>query len=417
MNAAQHDSRPTTLLLSSWSLFAALALLLLGNGLLGSLVGIRAELEGFDTILTGVVLAFYFIGFVVGSQLAPIAVTRVGHVRVFSGLASLAAATTLLHSVTSHPVWWVIGRAVVGASIAGLYVVAESWLNASATNKTRGRLLSVYMVVVMGAIGVGQLLLTFADPSGFELFLLAAALMSLSVLPITLSNSPAPSFDLPTRMPLRDLWRASPVGLAGGLGSGMANGAAFAMGPVYAISIGMSVDRLSALMGTLILGAVLLQWPIGAWSDRVRRRRSIVVVNLAAAAAAFAITQVDPTSTWLFAVIFLIGGTSFPVYSLSLSHLNDLLEPHQIIAASSMFVLTWGVGSVIGPILAAVLMSTTGPEGLFWLMGGVHLAVAVFAIYRIVAREGMAISDQEDYLPIPARASSLIGVLTKGKRS
>ena len=156
MNAEQPDSRPTTLLLSSWSLFAALALLLLGNGLLGSLVGIRAELEGFDTILTGVVLAFYYIGFVIGSQLAPIAVTRVGHVRVFSGLASLAAATTLLHTVTVHPAWWVLGRAVVGASLAGLYVVAESWLNASATNKTRGRLLSVYMVVVMGAIGVGK---------------------------------------------------------------------------------------------------------------------------------------------------------------------------------------------------------------------------------------------------------------------
>ena len=211
MTSEPQTTSPAMLLRSSWSLFAALGLLLLGNGLLGSLIGIRAELEGFDTVLTGVVLAFYYVGFIVGTQLAPITVSRVGHVRVFAGLAALASATTLIHAVTANPVAWIIGRAIVGACLAGLYVVAESWLNASATNRTRGRLLSLYMLVVMGAIGVGQLLLMAADPSGFSLFVLATALISLSIVPITFAVSPAPSFDLPSRMRLHELWQASPV--------------------------------------------------------------------------------------------------------------------------------------------------------------------------------------------------------------
>ncbi len=410
-------TRPTALLRSSWSLFAALGLLLLGNGLLGSLVGIRAELEGFDTVLTGTILSFYFAGFVVGSQVAPVVVTRVGHVRVFAGLAALASATTLLHAVAVHPITWIIGRAVVGACLSGLYVVAESWLNASATNQTRGRLLSIYMVVVMGGIGIGQLLLNVADPAGPGLFMLAAALTSLSVLPISLSTSPTPSFDLPSSMHLKQLWRASPVGLTGGFGAGLANGAAFAMVPVFGLSTGMSVGRISILMGTMILGAVVLQWPIGAWSDRVPRRRSIVAVNAIAAIAAILVAQLDPSSVWLFVAIFLFGGSTFPVYSLSLSHVNDVLEPHQTIAASSVFILVWGVGSAIGPILAAILMNSTQPEGLFWMMGAVHLGVAAYTVYRIIVKEGVAVSDQGRYVPVPARSSGLIGVLAKGRRA
>jgi MFS family permease len=294
-------------------------------------------------------------------------------------------------------------------------VVAESWLNASATNQTRGRLLSIYMVVVMGGIGGGQLLLGVADPAGFGLFVLAAALVSLAVLPITLSVSPAPTFDLPPRMPLREVWQASPVGIAGGLGTGVANGAVFAMAPVYGVAVGMSVSRISIFMGILILGAVVLQWPIGAWSDRVRRRRAIVVVNLLAAASAVAIAQLEPDGVLILIAAFLLGGSTFPLYSLSLSHVNDVLTPEKTIAASSVFLLVTGVGSVLGPLGGSALMTATGPSALFWLIGAVHAAVAIYAIYRIIVREGPAVSDQRRYLRIPARASGLIGVLTRGR--
>ena len=414
-NRTSQPVRPTALIGTAWSLFAALGLLLLGNGLLGSLLGIRAELEGFSTAITGLVMAFYYVGFLIGSQMAPIAVTRVGHVRVFAGLASLASANALLHAAFVNPFTWAISRTITGACLAGLYVVAESWLNASATNESRGRLLSIYMVVVMGGIGGGQLLLGAADPADFGLFILAAGLTSLAVLPITLAASPAPTFDLPPRMPLHQVWQKSPVGIVGGLGTGVANGAIFAMAPVFGIAVGMSVSRISVFMGILILGAVVLQWPIGAWSDRVPRRRSIVVVNLLAAASAIAITQLEPDGMLILVAAFLLGGSTFPLYSLSLSHVNDVLDPRQIIAASSVFVLITGVGSVLGPLGGSVLMTASGPTALFWLIGAVHLAVAVYAVFRITVREGPSVAEQRRYLRIPARASSLIGVFSRGR--
>lgn len=416
MDKTPSRATPTALLGSALGLFVALGLLLLGNGLLGSLVGIRAELDGFSTTTTGLVLSCYYIGFLAGSRITPIAVSRVGHVRVFAGLAALASAGTLLHGVAVSPIAWIVPRALVGACLAGLYVVAESWLNASATNQTRGRLLSVYMVVVMGSIGLGQLLLAVADPAGPGLFILAGALMALSVVPITMSLSPAPHFHLPEPMRFTDLWRKSPVGIVGGFGAGVANGAIFAMGPVYGIAVGMSVNRVSVLMASLILGAVMLQWPIGAWSDRVPRRRAIVAVNLAAAAAAIVLGQLDPESVWLFIVMFFLGGTTFPVYSLSLSHLNDVLDPRQILAASSVYILLWGIGSTVGPIAASVLMDSVDPAGVFWVMAATHGAIAAYTIYRVVVREGPSVSDQEHYLPVPARASSLIGLLAGGRR-
>jgi len=412
-----NTAKPGALIGSAWSLFAAVGLLLLGNGLLSSVLGIRAQIEGFGTVVTGFVMSFYYVGFLIGSQIAPIAVTRVGHVRVFAGLASLASAIALLHAVWVNPITWSVSRTITGACLAGMYVVAESWLNASATNESRGRLLSIYMVVVMGGMGGGQLLLGVANPSGFGLFVLGSVLVSLAVLPISLSTSPTPDFDVPPRMKVRELWRASPVGITAGLGTGMANGALFAMGPVYGIAVGMSVGRISVFMGVMLLGAVALQWPIGSWSDRVPRRRSLVVVNLMAAGSALALTQLDPNGVWLLVAVFFLGGSTFPLYSLSLSHVNDVLAPSQAIAASSVFIFITGIGSVLGPVAASLLMAGTGSDGLFWSIGAAHLLVALYTIYRIAVRDAPAVSEQRSHVPIPARASAIIGVVTRGLRT
>lgn len=399
----------------AWSLFVALAFLMVGNGLLGSLLGVRAELEGFGTATTGVVMAAYYVGFLAGSQITPITVTRVGHVRVFAGLASLTSATALVYSLAVNPIAWGLVRLVTGACMAGLYVVAESWLNADTPNAARGRLLSVYVVVVMGGIGIGQLLLGWADPANFTLFVVASLLISLAVVPIVFSVAPAPVFEVPPRMKIGEMWRASPIGIIGGLGTGMANGALFALAPVFGIMVGMSVGRISMFMGVGLLGAVLLQWPIGAWSDRVPRRRSIVVVNLVAATSALALTLTHPNGPGVLVAMFFLGGSTFPLYSLNVSHVNDVLDPDQTVAASSMFVFVTGVGSVLGPITAAVLMARTDPNALFWVVAGVHLTVAVYTMYRIIVHEGPTISEQDRYLPIPARASAIVGILARNR--
>ena len=408
--------RTVTQLASARPLFAGLVLLMLGSSLVSSLLSIRGETEGFGTLVTGAVLSLYYVGFIAGSLLAPIVVARVGHIRVFAGLTALVTAATLTHAVLVDPITWALARAVTGACLSGLYVVAESWLNSTATNETRGHLLSVYMVVIMGSMGGGQVLLLVADPAGQGLFILGAILIALAIVPISLSASPAPAFPLPHRMKLRELWGLAPVGVISGLGTGIANGAVLMMAPFYAIRSGLSVSQTSLLMTTMIAGAVLLQIPIGRWSTHVRRRRSIIMVNLLAAGAAAAVASLPIGSVEQYVAIFVLGGSTFPIYALGVSHANDVLKPEQIVAASSLLVLIYGLGSILGPPTASLAMTQLDAPALFWFVGSVHLAVALFATYRVSVSKSVPIGDQRAFAAIPARSSSLVGELLRRRR-
>jgi MFS family permease len=308
-------------------------------------------------------------------------------------------------------------RFVTGFCLAGLYVVAESWLNARATNATRGRLLSIYMIVVMGGLLTGQLLLGIADPEGFGLFVLASVLVSVAVVPISLSVASPPDFTAPDRLPFRELWAAAPLGIVGGIGTGMANGALLGMGAFYATSVGMSPPRVALFMGAAVLGAVVLQWPIGALSDRVPRRRTIAFVTFAAGVVAMAMTQLSGTGDAVIGMMFLFGGLTFPLYSLNLSHINDVIPEGQTVVASSMFVFVTGVGAILGPVAAAGLMaSSVGNIGFFWTLAGVHGVIGVFALYRIAVRPGLPAAEQKDYVPAHARASAVMMRLTKVRK-
>ncbi len=219
-----------TTIVASWALFLGIAMIMLGNGLQGSLLGLRATVEGFATATTGFVMSAYYVGFLLGSSLTPKLVKRVGHIRVFTALASMASAAVLLHAVFTTPAAWTAMRIVTGFSYAGLYVVAESWLNDRATNETRGQLLSVYMVIMVGGMGSGQLLLNVADPAGFELFILVSVLVSAALVPIALTAFAAPDFAAPSHVGVKQLYEISPLGVFGAFGTGIAHGAAFGMG-------------------------------------------------------------------------------------------------------------------------------------------------------------------------------------------
>ena len=396
---------------SSWALFLGIAFIMLGNGLQGSLLGVRAELEGFPTAVTGLVMTGFYVGFLAGSTLVPRLVTRVGHIRVFAALASLASVAVLLHSVFVDPVSWTAMRLVTGFSYAGLYVVAESWLNDRATNETRGQLLSIYMVVMLCGMGSGQFLLNVADPAGFELFVLASALVSLALIPILLTVSPAPDFDEPSSISLRALYRISPLGVLGTLGTGMAQGGLLGMGAVYAKSSGLSVAEVSLFMAALLFGGMLFQWPVGRLSDRFDRRRVMTAVTILAALWAFMATAVTgPLAplfpAWsLFLLAGLFGGMNMPMYSLAISHTNDFLEPKQMVAASGTLVLVGGIGAVAGPMTLAGAMSVMGPSGFFWGLGVVHAVIGAFALYRMTVRRARPLEDQGAYVPVPPPAS------------
>lgn len=391
---------------ATWALLLGMALMMIGNGLQGSLVGLRASLEGFSTTTTGLVMSGYFVGFMLGSYLTPKALRRVGHVRVFAALAALGSIAALVHAVFVEPVSWTLMRILTGMCYAGLFIVAESWLNERATNETRGQLLSVYVVISLGGMGVGQLLLNLAPIGGFELFILASGLLSVAVVPILLSAGAAPAFTASGRLGLRQLYAISPLGVIGTMGTGLGNSMLVGMGAVYGDRAGLSAVQISLFMGVMFLGGVLLQWPIGRASDRFDRRLVITFVTfLASIAALGAIIVTGRSEMGLFIFIALLGGSSLPLYSLCIAHANDHLEPSQMVAASASLVLVMGIGASLGPLIAGAMMSAVGPNGYFWCLAAVHGAIGVFALYRMARRSAVPLDDQTTLVPITSQAS------------
>ena len=401
---------------SAWALLLGIALIMLGNGLQNTLLGVRATLEGFGTGTTGLVMTAYFAGFVAGSVIVPRLLANVGHVRVFAALASLASGATLLHTVFVTALSWGLIRIATGFCFAGLYVVAESWINEAATNRTRGQLLSVYMIMVLGGTGSGQLLMNLWDPRGFELFVLVSVLISFALIPITLSVGRAPAFEASESIGIRALFRASPLGVAGAFLIGIAHSALYAMGPVFATEIGLNVERVSLFIAVALFGGLVLQWPIGWLSDRFDRRRVIVAVAwIAAAASLVAGVGGIGSYTVLIAATALLGGMSMPLYSLCGAHTNDHLTPRQIIAASATLVLVGGIGLTMGPLLAATLMHLAGPPGIFWLLTLMHACIGVYGLFRMMRREPVPLDEQRSYDPVSLRTSPIVQAQTGGE--
>ncbi|MGD2102319.1 MAG: MFS transporter [Acidimicrobiia bacterium] len=395
-------------LLAAWGLFAALTLLMAGNGLVGVLIGVRSELEGFDTTVTGAILAAYFAGFLIGSQVTPRIMARVGHIRVFAGLSSLVAASTLIHALTISPPSWMALRLVFGFSMAGLFVVVESWLNDMVSNENRGRVMAIYMVVSMGGLAAGQLVLGLGDPRQVTLFIVAGTVITLAVAPVSLSINAAPPFELPPHARYRELWDAAPLGVVTAVGAGIANGALIAMAGVYATQIGLSTSLTGAFVAAAAGGSVVLQWPVGHMSDVLGRRRSILLVTLAAVGVGAVATIVESDGPWLIAAMFLLGGLSYPMYSLALSHVVDVLPAGQAVRGSVAVVFLTGVGAVLGPLAASVSMGVFGPNGFFWTIAAVHAAIGVYGLGRLVRRpriEGLA---PEPWLAVPARSTFVL---------
>jgi len=393
--------------LSAWALLLGMGMLMLGNGLQGSLLGLRAVSEGFGTTVTGLVMTGYYLGFLAGSTLTPRIVMNVGHVRVFSALASLASVAILIHVAAVEPLTWAAMRFLTGFAYAGVYIVAESWLNDRATNESRGQLLSVYMVVMFSGLALGQLLLNVADPSGFFLFLLTSVMISLAMVPIALTAGPAPAFEVTEKISIRQLYRLSPLGVAGAAATGMAHGTLFALGAVYGDRIGLSVAEISLLMGITVAGGIVAQWPIGRLSDRFDRRQVITAVALLASIFALLAAIFGGTSlAALLTFTFLLGCMTLPMYSLCIAHVNDYLAPAQMIQGGATLVMVGGIGACLGPPVAATLMGAVGPIVFFVFLAGVHAAIGLFAVYRMSQRASKPLDEQGPTIPVGAGAGA-----------
>ena len=380
--------RPATFraaLASSWAILLGFGILMLGDGLQGTLLAVRADLEGFSATLTGLVMSTFYIGFLIGSIMTPRITIKVGHIRVFAAYAAISSTAILVQSLAVTVPLWIAMRLISGFCFAGLYIVAESWLNYRATNETRGKLLSLYMVVTYIGIGAGQLLLNLANPLEFQLFILISILISVAVVPLLLSAGSPPTFHDSVRISLFELFRLTPLGIVSMFAVGLVTATFFALGPVYAQRIGLNIRDTSYFMTAAVIGTVLLQGPIGALSDRFDRRRVLTIVTILTSVTALICIPAEQVSTQaLFLAIALFGGLAFPLYSVCIAYTNDHLKPKQMIAASGALVLVSGLGAIVGPILVAVIMDTYGNQAMFWSIAAVHALTGVFAIYRMI---------------------------------
>jgi MFS family permease len=401
---------------------AAAAVLLLGVGLVmastglqGSLVGLRASLEGFPAAATGFVIASYYVGFVVGSARMPGLLRRAGHVRVFAALASLASAAVLVHVLVVNPVAWAFVRAAVGFCMAGIYIVAESWLNDLADNGTRGRIFALYMIVSMGALAGGQALLNVADPGGFHLFVLASVLVSVALVPMALTATSGPQVSTPAPLRVRDVLATAPLGIVGAVVSGVTYSALLGMGAVLGSAAGLSVAQISALVAATVLGGVAGQWPLSRASDTRDRRAVIAAASLAAAAVAVVVAAAS--TTWLIAGMAVFGALSMPLYSLSVAHVNDWLDRSQVVQASATLVLMVGVGSVAGPLVSSWALSAAGPAGFLGVLALAHLVLGVYALHRMTVRPRSPRQEPSRYVSFVARTATVAALVAPRRRA
>ncbi len=388
---------------SARAVLVTLGILMIGFGLLTSLIGVRGT-EAFGAGVMGIAGSVHYAGFLAGALVIPRLLSSVGHIRVYGAIASAAAVIVLVFPFAVNAPTWISIRLALGLCLSGMYIVAESWLNSVATNETRGRLLAVYLVTVNLAFGAGQYLLSAVGAAGALPFVIGSAVVSLSVIPLSLTTAPAPG--LPARSdwpPVREVIRVAPLGVATSVVSGLGVGVAVGMGPTFGVESGLDVNQVATMMAVAMIGGVLLQWPIGTWSDRAPRRKVILTISSLASATALIGLVFEPGTWGSYGALGLFTALSFPLYSLAISHVNDVIGPELRVSASGVMTMAYGVGSVAGPAVAGTVFDFAGPES-YWLMMSASTAVLTpYVIYRFIRRPVLA--NRAGFRPLPPEPS------------
>jgi MFS family permease len=353
-------------------------------GVQGSLLGIRAELEGFDDSLIGLLMSCYFAGFLGGSLLAPGLIQKVGHIRMFAALSAVASVTILVHSLYVEPWTWAAMRLLTGFAFSAIYVVAESWLNQASDNETRGQVLSIYMVILLAGIFAGQFMLTIADPAGFTLFIVISVMVSVAAVPILLTVVTAPPIEQTDRVSIAHIWRRAPMGVMGIILNQWTASVIFGMGAVYATKLGFTVAEVAYFMASIMAGGMVVQWPLGKLSDMVDRRWVLGISSIVAVIAAVFASFETEASARLYVLSFVFGGFCLSMYSVVSALTNDHLHPEEIVPASGTMVLLSGMTSITGPITVAFWMKVFGLQSFFLLMAFALALLAIISIWRVL---------------------------------
>lgn len=416
------------------ALLIGAGILLLGNGLQGLLLPVRATAEAFSTQAIGLIGAAYPLGFVLSCLYTPHLVKRVGHIRCFMVLAAIAGVTVLMYALLVHPATWLALRIVNGFCFAGLFMVIESWLNVAAHNTNRGQIFSTYMVVNLSCVTTGQLMIMLGDPTGFALFSLAAIAIIIGLVPVGLTSYPGPPPLTQVRLRWGRLYKMSPVGVLGCLFVGMANGSFGSLGPVFADGAGLEVTEIALFMSAALIGGTIAQIPLGRISDHIDRRKVIVGACIAAASIELVMMLAGDARSparllpfqsgfaelphgSLIVLALLVGASVYPIYGLCTAHTNDFVDRSDFVEASSGLLLTWGVGAAIGPVIAGAIMGMAGLGGLFLFTASIHLTFAIFAIYRMTRRAAVPAAKRDDFVLSSAAARTTSIAITLDPRA
>ena len=410
---------------NSWALFIGYGVIMVSHGFQGNLLGIRANLENFNFIATGIMMSGYFVGYFLGANMIPNLVSKVGHIRVFAAFASMASLSSLVHALFVDPIVWTLARFLTGFSMIGILIIVESWLNDRATNKTRGKVLSLYMFFTFFAFTIGNLLLNISSPNSYEPFILISLLFSIALIPILLTKRKPPTFKKTSSIKIRELLKISPFGSFSMFCTGFIFAAMFTMLAVYAVTMNLTVFEISILLvGTTLAGAIF-QWPIGSISDKYDRRLVIIgccifsslfsVLSIAASGLSFdnliiekyiilGYSNMDKTQLFIF--IILLSGMTFPMFALNLALVNDYISKEKFVAAGAGLNMIFGLGAIAGPLICSVLMSFLGPNGFFIHLLIFLLAITIFGIYRVNKRV-YEDNPESTFTPLPREITPL----------
>jgi len=370
-------------ILSISSLLASVAILLMGSGLLGTLLSLRASLEGYSETVIGLIASMYFLGFIAGGYVCPRLIRRAGHIRSFTVVASLASCTVLIYALWVDPRVWMITRLVTGTCLVGIYMIIESWLNTQASNDLRGRVFSTYMLVNLAFLALGQYLILGGDIGNDRLFAIAAILYSLGLVPVAMTRLPEPPPVTVVRLNLRDLYRTSASGFMGSFIGGLTSSAFWGLGPLYALEAGMSREGIALFMSAAIAGGAVLQFPIGLLSDRRDRRQVLFAISLLGSIIAVtAVFLPADTAAWPALAMFFFGGMMFSLYSVSAALTNDFSEAADTVKTSGNLLMVYGIGAMIGPLAAGPLMQWFGRSSLFGFFATDCVLLALFVLVQ-----------------------------------
>ena len=390
---------------TTWPLFLGILFIGLGNGLQGTLSSWRSDFEGFSVLTTGLIMSGYFIGQLVSSIVAPKQIKKTGQIRTYAAYASIASTAILIQILFIEPPVWFVARFLSGFCIAGIMIIVEGWLNSISSNENRGQIFSIHMIVVWVGLALGQGLFAVDDPSGVSLFLLASILLSVSLIPILLTEIKAPETDAQESLGLRALWKASPSGVATIGLSGLASAGFFGLGTIYAVKAGLSVSE-TALFMTLFIGfGAASQWPLGWLSDKIDRRKVILLCCASVISICIVLASFEFTSKILLIISALVGAFTLPLYSLGVAQANDRLEPKQMISASGTIVLVFSAFAALGPFTMSYFLELFEMFGFMLYMGIVHLVIAVTVLMMMMINQNVDESEQTDFQVMGQRPS------------